>query len=252
MLFILKKFITPLLLPPGLFVVILFLSGVWLCAKKTIRGGLLNMMLAIILWLLSMAPVADLLMRPLEKDLAIPRSLQGDVVILLGGGISDKAPDLTGRGSPSGDTLQRLVTAARVSRKLHLPVLVSGGEVFAGRSPEAEVDKRFLTDLGVPAEMVITEGKSRDTSDNARRCREILERRGFKRPLLVTSAYHMRRAAMAFEKEGIKVTPIPAQFMTSPERIYYWADILPTAGSLAITATALKEHIGLLCYRLAR
>ena len=120
----------------------------------------------------------------------------------------------------------------------------------SGRSAEAEVDKRFLVDLGVPAEMVIVEGRSRDTAENARRCREILDRRGFKRPLLVTSAYHMRRAVAAFEKEGVKVTPLPAQFMTSTGRTYLWADLLPGAGSLGMSATALKEHIGMLFYRL--
>ena len=250
MLFILKKFITPFLLPPGIFVVLLFLSGIWLCTKKTVRGGFFNMMLAILLWLLSTTPVASLLMQPLEQGAGIPRTLQGDVVVLLGGGAVDQAADLTGRGAPVGDTLQRIVTAVRVARKHHLPVLVSGGEVYAGRSAEAEVDKRFLVDLGVPAEMVIVEGKSRDTAENARRCREILDRRGFKRPLLVTSAYHMRRAFAAFEKEGVKVTPVPAQFMTSPGRAYFWADLLPGAGALGMSAAALKEHIGLLCFRL--
>ena len=250
MLFALKKFITPFIIPPGIIVVLLFLTGIWLCLRKTLRGGLACMSLAIMLWLLATAPVAELLVRPLERGFSIPRSPRGDVIVLLGGGIHDRVPDLTGRGTPSGDTLARLVTAARAYRTLHLPVLVSGGKVFAGKTPEAEVDKRFLTDLGVPAEMVITEGKSRDTRENAQNCQEILQRRGFRNPLLVTSAYHMQRAVAAFEKEGVKVTPLPAQFIVFPEKTYMWADLLPDAGALNTSASALREYIGILSYRL--
>lgn len=250
MFFALKKLITSFLLPPGIFVVLLFLTGAWLCLRRAIRGGMVNIALALLLWLLATAPVAELLLASLERGQGIPRPLRGDVIVMLGGGIHDRVPDLTGSGTPSCDALARLVTAARAYHRLHVPVLVSGGTVFAGRSAEAEIAKRFLTDLGVPAEMVIAEAKSRDTVENAAQCREILRRRGLKNPLLVTSAYHMRRSVLAFEKQGVTVTPLPAQFITSPERPFIWADLLPDAGALAGSATALKEYIGLLYYRL--
>ena len=250
MMFALKKFVTPFLIPPGIIIVVLFLIGIWLCLRKTLRGGSAAMMLAVTLWLLATGPVSELLLSPLERGFHIPRSPQGDVIIVLGGGIHDRVPDLTGSGTPSGDSLARLVTAARASRRLHLPVLVSGGEVFAGRTPEAEIDKRFLTDLGVAANMVIAEVKSRDTLENAQRCQEILKRHGFRNPLLVTSAYHMHRSVIAFEKAGVKVTPLPAQFMVFPERTYIWADLLPDAGDLRASATAIREYIGILSYKL--
>lgn len=244
--FALKKFIVPFLIPPGIIVVLLFLTGVRLCLRRTLRGGLACMSLAILLWLLATAPVAELLMRPLERGFSIPRPLRGDVIVLLGGGIHDRVPDLTGSGAPSGDALARLVTAARAYQTLHLPMIVSGGKAAAGRMTEAEIDRRFLTDLGVPAKMVIMEDKSSDTMENAQKCGEILRRHGFTHPLLVTSAYHMRRAVADFEKAGVKVTPLPAQFFVFPERTYVWDDILPDAGALKASATALKEYLGIL------
>lgn len=250
MLFALKKFITPFLLPPGIFVVLLFLSGVRLCLRRTTRGGVVNLLVALLLWLLSTAPVADLLIRPLEKGQDIPRPLRGDVIIMLGGGLHDRVPDLTGSGTPSDDAMARLVTAVRAYRKLRLPVIVSGGVVFAGKQAEAEIDRRFLVDLGVPAEMVIVEGKSRDTIENGQRCKEILQQRGFSSPLLVTSAYHMRRSVAAFEKEGVRVTPLPAQFMTSQDKAYVWVELLPDAGALRRSATAIREYLGLFYYQL--
>lgn len=248
--FALKKLITAFLLPPGIFVAFLFLSGLWLCLRRSARSGLFSMMLAVILWLVSTGPAADFLVEPLERGLTIPRPLRGDVIVVLGGGIHDKVPDLTGRGAPSGNTMARLATAVRAYRQLRVPIIVSGGRVGEEKTSEAEVDKRFLIDLGVPAGMVIVEDKSRDTHENAQRCRDILRRRGFGSPLLVTSAFHMRRSVVAFEKEGIRVTPLPAQFMTATEGHYDWLDLLPDAFALSASATALKEYIGLFYYRL--
>ena len=76
------------------------------------------------------------------------------------------------------------------------------------------------------------------------------EQHRFRQPLLVTSAFHMRRSVRAFQREGIAVTPVPANFVTSSERAIVWADLLPESGALNGSATALREFLGLLYYRL--
>jgi uncharacterized SAM-binding protein YcdF (DUF218 family) len=86
--------------------------------------------------------------------------------------------------------------------------------------------------------------------ENARYSREILRKHGFSRPLLVTSAFHMRRSVDAFRRAGVKVTPLPASIVTSPESSLIWADFLPDSGALQGSATALREYLGLLFYRL--
>jgi uncharacterized SAM-binding protein YcdF (DUF218 family) len=62
------------------------------------------------------------------------------------------------------------------------------------------VIRRFLVDLGVAEGQVILESQSRDTQENAFNCSGIVRQRGFRFPLLVTSAYHMRRSIRAFQK----------------------------------------------------
>ncbi|MDP2279657.1 MAG: YdcF family protein, partial [Nitrospirota bacterium] len=69
----------------------------------------MNCLIGIFMWALSLSPVSDMMLRGLESDFKIPKNLHGDVIILLGGGVSDKAPDLTGVGAPSGDMLERTV-----------------------------------------------------------------------------------------------------------------------------------------------
>ncbi|NVN92777.1 MAG: YdcF family protein [Desulfuromonadales bacterium] len=249
--FILKKLLTPLIIPPGLFVMLLLFSGVVLWRRNLRRYASFNIAVALLIWVVSIVPVSRALIGSLESGLSIPTPVQGDVVILLGGGIYEGVPDLTGSGSPSEDMCPRLVTAARLYRRLHVPIIISGGSVYAGRAPEAPVIRRFLVDLGVAEEQMILEAKSRDTRENALYCSEIVRQRGFRRPVLVTSAYHMRRSIQAFKKEGVMVTPLPAQFVTGKALPLLWADCLPSANALLHSSSALREYAGLLVYRVA-
>lgn len=250
--FILKKLITPFIIPPGSIVIILLFSGVWLWRRNHRRCASINIVMALLLWTVSLSPVSGALMGGLESGMTIPSHFQGDVVILLGSGIHEGVPDLTGSDAPGEDMMARMVTAVRLYRRLHIPIIVSGGNGYAGRSAEAPVVRRFLIDLGVEEGQVILESQSRDTQENALNCREIVRQRGFRSPLLVTSAYHMRRSIRAFEKAGVEVTPVPAQFVTGRALPFLWADYLPRADALLQSAVAMREYFGLLFYRLGR
>ena len=64
--------------------------------------------------------------------------------------------------------------------------------------------RRFLEDLGVPHEKIIEESRSRDTIENAEYTAQICSQYGYKRPVLVTSAFHMQTISWSFEKAGMK------------------------------------------------
>jgi uncharacterized SAM-binding protein YcdF (DUF218 family) len=249
--FVLKKLITQFLLPPGVFIFILLTAAAWLMYRRRRGIAFSCLLFGLTIWAFASNPISERLMLGLEKGLAIPSPLHGDVIILLGGGIHDNVPDLTGRGTPSDDMMGRVITAVRAQRQLKAPIIISGGVVFAGRSAEAPVVRRILIDLGVPANQVLVEQKSRDTVENAKYCKEIMLRHGFRSPLLVTSAYHMRRSIEAFKRAGLSVTPLPAQFLTGSDLPVIWADYLPTAGALHASSRALHEYMGLLFYRLS-
>jgi uncharacterized SAM-binding protein YcdF (DUF218 family) len=188
-------------------------------------------------------------MRPLEAGLTIPQSPRGDVIIVLGGGVYDRVPDLSGKGFPAPDSLGRLVTAARLQKMIGTPVIVSSGQVFPGRNAEAPVAKRILMDLGVPKDKVILEAKSRDTIENAWYSKEICKKSGFKAPIVVTSAYHMKRSVLSFQKVGMDVKAYPANFRTGKRHTYFWDDYLPNMESMETFAMALREYIGLVFYQ---
>jgi uncharacterized SAM-binding protein YcdF (DUF218 family) len=249
--FLLKKLLSSLILPPGCFIVALLLISLRLRRRATEGGGgAFIAVLALLLWALSIDPVSSALMGGLESGVAPPVHPGGDVIVLLGGGIVEGAPDLTGRSTPTEGMMPRVVTAVRLQRRLGIPILVSGGSVVSGHGSEALVVRRFLMDLGVAENRIILESRSRDTRENARFCREIIGHRGFRQPLLVTSAYHMRRSLLAFGEQGVRVTPVPVQF--SRGRVSrHWLDWAPDMSALKQSTAALHEYAGLLFYALS-
>lgn len=249
--FFIKKLITPFLLPPGLFIIILILCCVWVFWRGNRRTLGFLVPITALIWLASMGPVADGLIGPLEAAYPIPDNPQADVIIMLTGGFYHGAPDLSGTGTPGPSTMERLVTAARLHRKLNVPIIVSGGRVFPDNPPISQLTKRFLVDLGIDADQVIEEDRSRDTYENALYSKDICTTNGYTQPLVVTSASHLRRAMLCFDRVGLEATPFPCALTTWPDKAGTWRSFLPNAGALESTAAALHEWLGLLYYRLA-
>ncbi|MFZ7126905.1 MAG: YdcF family protein [Desulfobacterales bacterium] len=248
-LFLLKKILTPFMLLPGLFITFFLLSGLWGLYRGRLERSLLNLLIGMILWVLSIQPVADLAHRGLEAGLTIPANPSGDVIIVMGGGVIEKSPDLSGVGIPSDSTWSRIVTAARLQRRLDVPIILSGGPVHSERSPMGPVYRRILIDLGVPEKQVLMEGQSRDTYENAERSAELCRAKGFKIPIVITSAAHMKRTLLSFEKAGMRVQPFPTGFRTWEGQSYAWPDYLPD-GYESLSG-ALHEYIGMVFYRYA-
>ena len=137
----------------------------------------------------------------------------------------------------------------RLQKRLNIPIIVSGTEVSKDKVTEDHIVKRFLLDLGVPADEIIIEDKSRDTFENAKFAQEICARWSFTNPILVTSAYHLKRAVMSFEKVGLKVLPFPAGFKSWQGKHYRWKSYLP--GDFSTASIAIKEYLGLIFYEFA-
>lgn len=245
----LKYALAAFAVPPGLFVLAAACAGFLLVRRRKGAGGAILIALAATLWLLSTSPVSDSLLREIEERYPLPADPRGDAIILLGGGVRDGAPDPTGEGIPSGETLGRMVAALRLQKRLGVPVIVSGGAVFEGRKAEAPIIRRLLVDLGAPPRQVIVEDASRDTAGNAGASWAICRKMGLRRPVLVTSAFHMPRAVLLFSRAGAAVVPFPAPFRTWPAKEYVWADWLPSAAALNDAATALREYLALIVYR---
>ena len=247
MAFVLKKIITSLLLPPGCFIFLLLLLAFLL--KRRLRAVVLA--LAAVLYLASIVPVAEFLLIPLEDAYRPPAASEvkrGDAYVVLGGGVYDFAPDVDGQGVLSGEFLSRVICCFRLYRMDRKPIILSGGKVFEGQ-PEAKIAKQLLLSLGVDEKDIITEAESRDTNENARYVKETAKKYHLSKIVLITSAFHMKRSMILFEKSFSGIIPYPTAYITRRAK-YNILSYLPDAGSMADIATALKEYMAISFYRL--
>jgi len=116
---------------------------------------------------------------------------------------------------------------------------------------EGSVLATYAAQMGVPAAQVVTTGRVANTQEEAAAVASTLRSLGQVRPrvLLVTSAFHMVRARMLFERNGLTVLPFPVDFAGRGGgfRIF---DVIPTVGALSMTQCSLREWYGRLYYRL--
>lgn len=201
------------------------------------------------LYLCSTAFFADFMMGTLEEDYR-PKALsvvpQAQAIVVLGGATRGDAH--LGSLGDLNTHADRLVHAANLYRAGKAPlVLVSGGGA-PGARPEAEVMEDILEVMGVPRRAVFREGLSRNTRDNAVHSANMLKGKGVQRILLVTSAFHMRRAVPLFERQGFEVIPAPTDYqrLVAGAVVPAW---LPTVDDLQRSTIALREHAALLVYR---
>jgi uncharacterized SAM-binding protein YcdF (DUF218 family) len=201
------------------------------------------------LWALSLPVVSAWLHQHVEAGyvaetpVAKPAGVQA--IVVLSAGRHYEA------GEYGGDTLSpsalwRLRYAAYLANRWGLPVVVSGG--MFDRISEAEMGVRFLQDeMGVKTAW--PESKSRNTWENAHLTKAVLTQHEVDHVILVTHAYHMRRAVYAFQQAGIKVTPMPTGQLSHASSAF-WLNWLPSAKALHRSALALHEYFGLLFYSL--
>ncbi|HEY9445570.1 MAG TPA: YdcF family protein, partial [Burkholderiales bacterium] len=122
-----------------------------------------------------------------------------------------------------------------------------GGSPDGSRTTEAFVMKSVLEhDFKIPVHWV--EGLSRNSDENARYSRQILQLAGVHSVYLVTHAWHMRRARLAFERAGLTVIPAPTRYATEYRGLAL--DFLPRAGALRDSSIFFHETLGLAWYRL--
>jgi len=238
------KFGAAWILPPGIFILAMLGLAVCLWKKRNQQraAGLLAA-LSLALYLLSIGAVSDRLMGSLEQTYEVPAHPEGDVIVMLGGGAIADVQDVDGVGMLAQSPSSRLLTTLRLHRLYNLPILLSGGQVFSDTGSEAEIARRVLLSLGVPDEMIYVEGRSLTTGQNARYSAEILRRNGFTHPILVTSAFHLPRAVLYFEKEGYAVTPYPADFMVSGNPQIYLIKFAPNVNALYTNTYFLQEKL---------
>jgi uncharacterized SAM-binding protein YcdF (DUF218 family) len=126
-------------------------------------------------------------------------------------------------------------------------VLASGGAPEGNPVPEAQLMGHvLLQEFGVS--VVWVEEGSRNTFENAHQSAALLKPAGIQKIYLVTHAWHMRRARIAFEHAGLTVIPAPTDFATRYKLTVL--DFLPDARALRDSGRFFREGVGIGWYYL--
>lgn len=197
----------------------------------------------VVFWILSCGLTTRLIGVPLEGDeapLVDTLELGGcDAVVLLGGGMG--AHEACGRAEmfSAADRVWEAARQWKAHQNGDLKLTLSGGGVERSSVP-------LLRDLGVDEKALVFFPEARNTEEEAR----MISAAGFKRVRLVTSAWHMPRARMLFERAGLEVIPAPTDY-----EMHYCAelplqckDFFPSADALWRNSVAVKEWVARFFY----
>ena len=122
--------------------------------------------------------------------------------------------------------------------------------------PEGDIYLEEALQLGIPNKDLLTTSPVLNTYQEAKAVKKLLlekipsKNKGI---ILVTSAFHMKRAKRIFEKEGLFVQPFPVDFKSSKSFNSLFSNPLqwlPSSKSLNTTSFAIRELIGRIIYRI--
>jgi uncharacterized SAM-binding protein YcdF (DUF218 family) len=189
-----------------------------------------------------------------EKQMEVLTSKESltHAIVILGGGRQKGALDLPEYQyqNLSPQSMERLRAGARLAKVSHLPILLTGGapdRTNATDLSEAKVMSMVLKqELGLDARWL--EEQSNTTQENALQSAKILHQEGIQTVYLITHFWHMPRARVQFEKQGLKVVEVPMGFYQKEQ--FTPLDFYPGHEGFQRTRWIWHELLGTLWYRL--
>lgn len=148
--------------------------------------AIIILVIAGVIWGISayLAP-DDLAVCPAGPDSSKAKCRKADAIIAISG----------------GDTESRTFEAVRLYKAGWADRLIFSGAALDSNSPSnASAMRRQAIEAGVPSNVISVEELARDTTENAYRTRQLAAEEGLKRVIVVTSAYHQRRANLEFTR----------------------------------------------------
>jgi uncharacterized SAM-binding protein YcdF (DUF218 family) len=229
-------------MPVGLSCFLVLVGALWRRRFPAVLGVFL-------LLLFSTPFVGRLLMSPLENAYpaeSIGEAPSADAVVVLNGGI------VRGTSRPGvqwADSSSRFFTGLdlALAGKAKFLVLSAGTPPVHSQPGQGEILRNVALSRGLPAERIIVTRYVLTTEDEARAVSALP---GIHSILLVTSAFHMPRAALLFRATGLAICPFP-----SDQRILGANDptggfaFIPDAAPLGESESSLREYYGLAIYR---
>ena len=236
----------PLIVSPLGLVILLVSLSVFLRRRGPALVGIL------VLLVCSLPVTGDRLWGVLEADYPY-RSIESvetaDAVVVLSGMLEwlETGDSLVPQW---GEATDRLFAGVDLLNAQKAPIIIftRGQWPWVSLPPEGEQLANRAIAMGVPERQILLTGIVTNTADEADEVKSLMDFGGMRRVILVTSSFHMPRAVMLFDREGIETIPYPTDFRANGFS-GDWMSLLPSAHGLNKTSEAVRELIGRLYYR---
>lgn len=204
-------------------------------------------------WLIALYPLGNLLLYPLESRFPNPvlpaeEELAGVIVL---GGPEHMASSFYWNTLETNEAAERLLVMDKLLQYYpDLPVIYTSGSasIMNQQQKGADIVKGFFTGLA-GADRIIYERQSRNTYENAKLSKALINPDDPRPWLLVTSAFHMPRSVGVFRQQGIKLIPYCVDHWSIPPSargIYF-----NFSDNLASLKMGFREWVGLTAYWLS-
>jgi uncharacterized SAM-binding protein YcdF (DUF218 family) len=256
--FLSKVFPLIFIYPLGVTCLLLVLALILMWRKSRWAPAPVGMALATI-WLTSNVWTTNWMLQSLEYQ-HVPRGdlPKAEAIVMLGGATrSQSYPRPSVDLREQGD---RVLYTAQLYKQGKAPVvIISGGRIDwmeSGTAEATDVAKLLVADFGVPAGAIVEEPSSMNTYENAVNVQKILQQRGIKQFLLVTSALHMPRSMRIFQKLGMNPIAAPTDYLAAKSDLEepnktveaFILGLLPSSDKLEKFSVAFKERFGTWTY----
>jgi uncharacterized SAM-binding protein YcdF (DUF218 family) len=245
--FFLSKTLDVLLDPLWWWLIALVVGGA-LVLRGRVRAGVgVAATGAGLLLVFALPPVAQGLWSGLEADAerTFDPTRTYATVVLLGGTINPVGSTPT--EIAWNDNADRLLVVFDLLRTEKVArAIVSGGPLREGLGTEGELLRAQLLAWGIDPSRVVAETQARNTAENARYARQLLQPGDAGSLLVVTSAFHVVRAQRSFRAVGLEPHFLPVDYRARV-RGGSW---VPRTGALQMSAEAVRELAGRWIYRL--
>lgn len=180
-------------------------------------------------------------------EVEMPLDAHYSAAILLGGFASE---DFHGHGY-FNSTADRFIQALKLKMNGTVShILISGGsaDLLPTDFRESNWVTKQLHEFQIPDSAILTENRARNSLENAAYSKQILDSLRLPPPyVLVTSAFHMRRALLTFRKMNVEVIPYPSNYIAGMNKTEF-GDFIPSFGVLGTWEYYLKEVVGYWVY----
>lgn len=235
-----------------LIILLLLILAIVFAVFKHIKKCLIILILTLVcFYMIGNGIIPSLLLTNLElpyQEAVEPKFGQNrNAIVVLGAG-SAKVPG-TNIVKPSLMAYSRIFEGLRLyyvckSHGHQCTLILSGGDAQSVGTSEALVYKKELLKFNIQESDIQIEPQSLNTYKNAEFTSAYLKTHNFENVFLVSSGIHMKRALLYFLHFGIKMVPMPSDYIVA------YPSFFPLSYNFTIMDFTLHEYIGILRYHI--